>query len=126
MTITGWGGASAAAAVSRGKVVIQTSEDPVGAPIFYRDVPLMPSELQKGVIKPLAPNAIPLIAWRLRNIGEKEQPRAVYRNSFLRQLPFLFPRRQDPGDGPGRPRQRQGALRAGLRSKSKCPSATKT
>ena len=44
--------------------------DPVGAPIFYRDVPLMPSELQKGVIKPLAQSALPLLAWRLRNIAE--------------------------------------------------------
>src|SRR5208283_611743 len=44
--------------------------DPVGAPIFYRDVPLMPSELQKGVIKPLAQSALPLIGWRLRNIAE--------------------------------------------------------
>ena len=42
----------------------------MGAPIFYRDVPLMPSELEKGVIKPLAPSAVPLIAWRLRNVGE--------------------------------------------------------
>jgi len=59
--------------VSRGRVTIQTSRDPVGAPIFYRDVPLMPSELEKGVIKPLAPGAVPLIAWRLRDVG---QPRS--------------------------------------------------
>ncbi len=57
-------------AVSRGEVAIRTSKDPVGAPIFYRDVPLMPSETEKGVIKPLAPKAIPLIAWRLRNMAE--------------------------------------------------------
>ena len=57
-------------AVSRGSVAIQTSKDPAGAPIFYRDVPLMPSEAEKGVIKPLAPAAIPLIAWRLRDIAE--------------------------------------------------------
>jgi len=57
-------------AVSRGSVAIQTSRDPVGAPIFYRDVPLMPSESEKGVIKPLAQAAIPLIAWRLRDIAE--------------------------------------------------------
>ncbi len=56
--------------VSRGRVSIMTSTDPVGAPIFYRDVPLMPSELEKGVIKPLVPSAVPLISWRLRNIGE--------------------------------------------------------
>jgi tetratricopeptide (TPR) repeat protein len=56
--------------ISRGHVAIRTSRDPVGAPIFYRDVPLMPSETKKGVIKPLSPEAIPLIAWRLRNIAE--------------------------------------------------------
>jgi hypothetical protein len=50
--------------------VIQTSKGPVGAPIFYRDVPLMPSELQKGVINPLAQGALPLLSWRLRNIAE--------------------------------------------------------
>jgi len=58
--------------ISRGQVSIRTSRDPVGAPIFYRDVPLMPSENEKGVIKPLAPSAIPLISWRLRSIGERE------------------------------------------------------
>ncbi len=57
-------------AVSRGQVAIQTSTDPVGAPIFYRDVPLMPSEAEKGVIKPLASSAVPLIAWRLRDVGD--------------------------------------------------------
>jgi len=57
-------------AVSRGQVAIRTSQDPVGAPIFYRDVPLMPSELEKGVIKPLAAAAVPLVAWRIRNVGE--------------------------------------------------------
>lgn len=56
--------------LSRAQVVIGTSTDPVGAPIFYRDVPLAPSETATGVIKPLAPAAIPLIAWRLRNIAD--------------------------------------------------------
>lgn len=67
VTITGL---QADEAVSSGQVAITTSKDPVGAPIFYRDVPLMPSEVEKGVIKPLAPASIPLIAWRLRSIGE--------------------------------------------------------
>jgi Flp pilus assembly protein TadD len=58
--------------VSRGRVSIRTSRDPVGAPIFYRDVPLMPSQTEKGVIKPLDPNAVPLISWRLRNIAETQ------------------------------------------------------
>ena len=56
--------------VSRAQVAIRTSRDPVGAPIFYRDVPLAPSETETGIIKPLAQNAIPLIAWRLRNIAD--------------------------------------------------------
>jgi len=70
VTITGFRDKNPDQAVSRGRVIIQTSKDPVGAPIFYRDVPLMPSELEKGVIKPLAPKAMWLIAWRLRNVGE--------------------------------------------------------
>lgn len=70
VTITGYRGAALEHAVSRGQAAIRTSADPVGAPIFYRDVPLMPSETEKGVIKPLAKEAIPLIAWRLRNVGD--------------------------------------------------------
>jgi tetratricopeptide (TPR) repeat protein len=46
------------------------SPDPVNAPIFYRDVPLMPSETEKGFIKPLAASAVPLIAWRMRNVAD--------------------------------------------------------
>jgi tetratricopeptide (TPR) repeat protein len=59
-------------ALSSGRVSIQTSKDPVGAPIFYRDVPLMPSETEKGVIKPLAANSIQLIQWRLRSIDQPQ------------------------------------------------------
>jgi tetratricopeptide (TPR) repeat protein len=70
VTITGFRDDAPDQAVSRGKVTIRTSKDPVGAPIFYRDVPLMPSELEKGVIKPLAAEAVPLVAWRVRNVGE--------------------------------------------------------
>jgi tetratricopeptide (TPR) repeat protein len=49
-----------------------TSTDPVGAPIFYRDVPLMPSINADGVIQPLPPEAVHLIAWRMRDIREPE------------------------------------------------------
>jgi hypothetical protein len=70
ITITGFEDEHLEHPVSRGAVVTQTSRDPVGAPISYRDVPLMPSELQKGVIKPLAPNALPLVAWLLRYVAE--------------------------------------------------------
>jgi tetratricopeptide (TPR) repeat protein len=70
VTISGLRASAPELTVSRGKIAIRTSSDPVGAPIFYRDVPLMPSELEKGVIKPLAAEAIPLVAWRVRNVGE--------------------------------------------------------
>ena len=72
IAITGHRGDFSGAITSRGEMSIQTSKDPVGAPIFYRDVPLMPSENEKGVIKPLAPEAVPLIAWRLRNVADKK------------------------------------------------------
>ncbi|MFB3906542.1 MAG: tetratricopeptide repeat protein [Acidobacteriota bacterium] len=70
VTITGFGKTAPNQALSRGRVRIHTSKDPVGAPVFYRDVPLIPSEVEKGVIKPLAPSKLPLIAWRLRNVSE--------------------------------------------------------
>jgi hypothetical protein len=67
-------------AISAGSVSISTSVDPVGAPVFYRDVPLMmPPPESKGLIQPLPPFAIPLIKWRLRNIGEA-QSRTVMEN----------------------------------------------
>ena len=58
------------AEASQGSTEFSVSSDPVGAPIFYRDVPLMPSETEKGFIKPLASSAIPLIAWRMRNVAD--------------------------------------------------------
>jgi hypothetical protein len=70
LTITGYRDAASRRAVSRGRFSIRTSTDPVGAPIFYRDVPLMPSEGEKGTIKPLDQKFTPLIAWRLRNVAE--------------------------------------------------------
>ena len=70
VTISGFGEKDSRQAVSRGRVALKTSKDPVGAPIFYRDVPLMPGEPEKGVIKPLPASAMPLVGWRLRNVGE--------------------------------------------------------
>jgi hypothetical protein len=60
LTFTGYSGGSGEA-VSSGEVTISTSKDPVGAPIFYRDVPIIPSPTEKGVIKPLPSFAIGLI-----------------------------------------------------------------
>jgi len=63
-------GLAGGVARSRGLVHVSTSADPVGAPIFYRDVPLMPGRGEKGRIQPLRPNAVPLIAWRLKDVSE--------------------------------------------------------
>ena len=79
-TITIEGFAGDGTRVSRGSVRISTSPDPVGAPVFYRDVPLMlPSADQKGPITPLPQSALPLIKWRIRDIGKPES-RVVMEN----------------------------------------------
>ena len=70
ITIRGFASGSGAPPVSSSSMKLSISTDPVGAPIFYRDVPLMPSETEKGFIKPLASSAIPLIEWRMRNVAE--------------------------------------------------------
>jgi len=51
---------------------LTTSTDSIGAPIFYRDVPLMPGRTEKGVIKPLAAGSEGLIAWRLKDISRDD------------------------------------------------------
>ncbi len=57
--------------VSEGTVSISTSTDPVGAPIFYRDVPLLlPPPGENGPIAPLPRTAIPFIKWQIRDIGQ--------------------------------------------------------
>jgi hypothetical protein len=69
VTITGF--RDGHVAYSQARILFSTSPDPVGAPIFYRDVPLMPTE-SAGVVQPLAPTAIHLIHWRLRDIRQPE------------------------------------------------------
>lgn len=68
VTIAGLG--PAGRLVSRGGTTLFTSRDPVAAPIFYRDVPLMPVATTGGAVQPLAKNAFPLVAWRLRDVGK--------------------------------------------------------
>jgi tetratricopeptide (TPR) repeat protein len=70
VAIAGFAARSSGRPVSHGHMLLHTSPDPVGAPIFYRDVPLMPSKSATGVIKPLDSRAVPLIAWRLRDVSE--------------------------------------------------------
>jgi tetratricopeptide (TPR) repeat protein len=70
--ITGVTDTASDSPVSQGRVRLTTSKDPVGAPIFYRDVPLMPSEGAKNFIQPLAPSSLFLINWRLRFVDQPE------------------------------------------------------
>jgi tetratricopeptide (TPR) repeat protein len=72
IAITGFTAGGAGQPLSRGHMLLHTSADPVGAPIFYRDVPLMPSKSESGVIKPLDTNKVPLIAWRLRDVSQTQ------------------------------------------------------
>ncbi len=82
IAITGYAEDSSKLPVSGGRVTISTSRDPVGAPVFYRDVPLMTvPNTEKGSIQPLPTSAIPLIKWRLRNIGQP-QSRVVMENLY--------------------------------------------
>ncbi len=60
---------------STARVSFQTSMDPVGTPIFYRDVPLIPpspEERERGVIKPLSDSVLPKIKWRIRYVSEPQ------------------------------------------------------
>jgi Flp pilus assembly protein TadD len=72
LTITGFADEGGGEAVSRGESKIATSKDPVGAPIFFRDVPLIPGVGEHGVIRPLPQSALQLIKWRLRWVGESQ------------------------------------------------------
>ena len=73
--ITGFANQKDHAPLSHAEATFQTSMDPVAAPIFYRDVPLIPPDLsttQRGVIKPLPDSVLPKIKWELRYISEPQ------------------------------------------------------
>ncbi len=70
ISVRGYASANPTQLQSGANMQMSVAVDPVNAPIFYRDVPLMPSETEKGFIKPLAESAIPIIAWRVRNVAE--------------------------------------------------------
>jgi len=61
-------GLTGEAVVSQGRVNVRTSTDPVGAPIFFRQVPLPFSVAQKSR---------PKIHWRLGFASSREEPRTV-------------------------------------------------
>ena len=66
---------------SQSHITFTTSKDEVGAPIFYRDVPLMPSIGNRGVVAPLSQTDIHLIHWRIRDIRKPES------HTVLRDMP---------------------------------------
>src|SRR5262249_29167513 len=80
-TITGFSSGNATQPISRGVVTIETSRDSAGAPIFYRDVPLMPSQGSKGVIRPRAPEPTGLVKWCLRSSDEPRSRVAMEKTS---------------------------------------------
>jgi tetratricopeptide (TPR) repeat protein len=69
----------------------------VGAPIFFRDVPLFgSSEAKKGLIAPIPANKMHLIAWRLRFVSEPKSrllmtglPTCVNCHSFSRDAKWI-------------------------------------
>ena len=82
--------------LSRGTVTLRVSQDPVAAPLFYRDVPLLPTANEKGVVKPLPDGALPLIEWRLRDLAKpasaivlKNMPTCANCHSFSNDGKYL-------------------------------------
>ena len=90
-TITGYRNGKIVSAPSR--IAFSTSKDPVGAPIFYRDVPLMPTEGVNGIVQPLPESAIHLIKWRLRDIRQGES------RTVLHDMPTCANCHSFSGDG---------------------------
>ncbi|MGB7986357.1 MAG: tetratricopeptide repeat protein [Terracidiphilus sp.] len=73
VTISGFASREDSKPLSSARSTFQTSKDVVGAPVFYRDVPLIPpppETEQRGVIKPLPDSVLPKIRWELRYINE--------------------------------------------------------
>ncbi len=106
VTISGFSTHRPRRLLSRGEVRLEVSPDPVGAPVFYRDVPLMPSRTEQGTIKPLDEGALPLVTWRLRDLSRpesrvvlKDMPTCANCHSFSRDGRTLG---MDI-DGPGAP-----------------------
>jgi len=72
VTVVGFDSQRPGEALSRGRMRMMTSTDAVGAPILYRDVPLIPAKNEKGNIKPLPDYALRLVTWRLRDVSRQE------------------------------------------------------
>jgi tetratricopeptide (TPR) repeat protein len=98
VTVTGFPDETSTEPVSRGEVSIETSSDPVGAPIFFRDVPLVgpTAPTTKSVPAPVPEALMHSIAWRLRYVSEPESrlmmtniPTCINCHSFSRDGKWL-------------------------------------
>jgi hypothetical protein len=109
ITITGFRDDGLTQASSQGLITVQTSRDPVGAPVFFRDVPLISVPVgEKGVIMPIPAAAVPFIAWRLRYVGETKSrlmmqglPTCINCHSFSRDGRSLGIDVDGPGNDKG-------------------------
>jgi Leucine-rich repeat (LRR) protein len=72
ITVTGFRRQQPDRVLSRGSTRFLTSADPLGAVIFYRDVPLVPWAGGQGVVSPLEPEVAAGVAWRVRDISRPE------------------------------------------------------
>jgi tetratricopeptide (TPR) repeat protein len=82
VTLSGFAAQKDRAPVSQAIAQFSISKDPVGAPIFYRNVPLIPPQegtTHRGVIKPLPDSVLPKIRWELRYVNEP-RPRLMMTN----------------------------------------------
>jgi hypothetical protein len=82
--------------LSKGTMTFEASPDSVKAPIFYRDVPLMPTKNATGRVLPLSRSAQRLIRWSLRDVSHAEGkvlieslPTCANCHSFSKQGRFL-------------------------------------
>ena len=97
VTITGY--RDGQVAFSQSRVTFSTSKDEVRAPIFYRDVPLMPASSNGGAVAPLAHVKNPSDPLAHPRHPQAGKPHSAERYAYLRQLPLVLGRRQDVRHG---------------------------
>ena len=100
--ISGFNSARPDRPMSYGEMSLTTSPDPVGAPIFYRDVPLAPSETKEGQIKPLSGDLVHADRVEASRHFAAGKPAGSRRSADLHELSFFLGRREDDGNGLGR------------------------
>lgn len=69
LTVVGFKRGQPYTPVARAGLDFRTSSDSVTYPIFYRDVPIMPTKNESGRVQPLPKTAQKLIHWSLRDVS---------------------------------------------------------